>query len=81
MIKFPRAAAGAKPKSDFYGKCDVAAGFSPPFAEATDITKCVQWKAEQAFRYIDCTDFDKPVRNWLNDINLLKIQYTLNLIP
>ena len=32
-------------------KCDEAAGFSPPFAEAADVTKRVQWKAE-AFHYI-----------------------------
>ncbi len=43
------------------GKCDVAAGFSPPFAEAADVAKRVQWKAE-AFRYIICTNCVKQLR-------------------
>jgi len=34
------------------GKCDVAAGFSPLFAQTTDATKHIQWKAK-AFPYID----------------------------
>ncbi len=53
---------GTKPISNFYGKFDVETGFSPSFAEAADVTNRVQWKAK-AFRYIDCTNLDKPIRN------------------
>ncbi len=40
------------------GKCDVEAGFSPPFAEAADAASRVQWKAK-AFHYIGCANFVK----------------------
>ena len=46
---------GTELKSNFYGRCDVAAGFSPPFAETANAANLVHWKAE-AFHYIDCAN-------------------------
>ena len=45
--------------------CDVAAGFSPPFAEAPHATKRVRWKAK-AFPYIDCTNCAKQLSALMN---------------
>jgi len=43
------------------GKCDVAVGFSLPFAKAAAASNRVHWKAE-AFRYIDSAIFVKQLR-------------------